>query len=161
MPPSYINIGAFVDESSMIDSNALVGSCAQIGKRVHLSAGTQIGGVLEHIGGLPVIIEDDVFVGGNCGLYEGVQIGEKAVLGAGVILTKSTKVYDLVHERVVAGSEHETLTIPPCAVVVQGARAIKSSFADSHGLSLSCPLIIKYRNEKTDRKLELEDILRS
>jgi 2,3,4,5-tetrahydropyridine-2,6-dicarboxylate N-succinyltransferase len=160
MPPSYINIGAYIGEGSLIDSHALVGSCAQVGKRVHISASAQIGGVLEPIGALPVIIEDDVLVGGNCGLYEGVQIGEKAVLGAGVILTKSTKVYDLVNERVLRAADEQSLIIPPMAVVVPGARALNSDFAKSQSLSLSCPLIIKYRDQQTDSKTELEELLR-
>jgi 2,3,4,5-tetrahydropyridine-2-carboxylate N-succinyltransferase len=160
MPPAYVNIGAFVDEASLIDSHALVGSCAQIGKRVHLSAGAQIGGVLEPISGLPVIIEDDAFIGGNSGLYEGVQIGEKAVIGAGVILTKSTKVYDMVHNREI-NTQDENLSIPPYAVVVPGTRSINSDFARNHGLSLSCALIIKYRDEKTSQKTKIEDLLRT
>lgn len=160
MPPSYINIGAYVDDGSLIDSHALVGSCAQIGKRVHISAGAQIGGVLEPVGSLPVIIEDDVLVGGNCGLYEGVYIGEKAVLGAGVILTKSTHVYDVVHERVINAVGEHNLIIPPNAVVVPGARNLNHEFAKTHGLSIACPLIIKYRDQKTDAKASLEKLLR-
>ncbi len=161
MPPSYINIGAFVDEDSMIDSHALVGSCAQVGKRVHLSAGVQIGGVLEPIGASPVVIEDDCLVGGNCGIYEGTQVQSRAVIGAGVILTKSVKVFDLVHERILqADGEEETLKIPANAVVVPGMRNLQNAFAKEHGLSVSAPIIIKYRDEKTDTKIKLEDLLR-
>lgn len=160
MPPSYINIGAYVDDGSLIDSHALVGSCAQIGKRVHISAGAQIGGVLEPVGSLPVIIEDDVLVGGNCGLYEGVHVGEKAVLGAGVILTKSTHVYDMVNERIISAVGEHNLNIPPQAVVVPGARSLNHQFAKTHGLSIACPLIIKYRDQKTDAKASLEKLLR-
>lgn len=160
MPPSFVNIGSFVDEGSMVDSNALVGSCAQVGKRVHISAGVQLGGVLEPLGAHPVIIEDDVMLGGHSGIFEGCIIGQGAVIGAGVILTKSTKVFDLVNEKVLTGSETSGVVIPPSAVVVPGARAVKSAFAESHCLSIATPLIIKYRNEKTDDRVKLEEILR-
>lgn len=161
MPPSYVNIGAFVDNDSMIDSHALVGSCAQIGKRVHLSAGVQVGGVLEPIGASPVIIEDDCLIGGNSGIYEGTQVLQRAVIGAGVILTKSVKVYDLVHERIIhAEGEDGVVKIPENAVVVPGMRALHTPFAKEHGLSVSAPMIIKYRDEKTDTKIKLEDLLR-
>lgn len=159
MPPSYINVGAFVDDDSLIDSNVLVGSCAQIGKRTHISAGAQIGGVLEPIGALPVIIEDDVLIGGNCGIYEGCEIKSHAVLGAGVILTKSTKVFDLVNESVLSADEHR-LKIPENAVLIPGARMLSSDFARRYELSVSTPLIIKYRDEKTNKKTLLEDLLR-
>lgn len=160
MPPMYINIGAHVDEGSMIDSHALVGTCAQVGKRVHLSAASQIGGVLEPAGARPVIVEDDVMIGGNCGVYEGVMIKRRAVLGTGVILNASTRVYDLVNNSVIRASNEEPLVIPEGAVVIPGARAINSPYGKEHGLSVSTPLIIKYRDEKTDAKTALEDILR-
>lgn len=161
MPPAYINVGAFVDEGSLIDSNSLVGSCAQIGKRVHLSAGVQIGGVLEPVGELPVIIEDDVFVGGNSGVYEGTHVDCQAVIGAGVILTRSSRVYDLVNERVISATREVPLQIPPRAVVIAGARQIKGQFAEAHGLSLHAPIIVKYRDEHTDAKTALELSLRA
>lgn len=160
MPPAYINIGAYIDEGSMIDSHALVGSCAQVGKRVHISAAAQVGGVLEPVGALPVIIEDDVLIGGNCGLYEGVRIGQRAVLGAGVILTKSSKVFDLVHEKVLQATQNTSLCIPNNAVVVMGSRMLEHAFAKAYGLSVATPLIIKYRDEKTDAKTALEQALR-
>lgn len=160
MPPAYVNIGAFVGEGSMIDSHALVGSCAQVGKRVHISAAAQIGGVLEPISALPVIIEDEVMVGGNCGLYEGVIIKKGAVIAAGVILTSGTRVYDLIHERILTSTPHSPLEIPAGAVVVAGSRAASSDFAQQHGLSVYTPLIIKYRDAQTDAKTALEDALR-
>ncbi|MCC6810862.1 MAG: 2,3,4,5-tetrahydropyridine-2,6-dicarboxylate N-succinyltransferase [Deltaproteobacteria bacterium] len=160
MPPSYINVGAYVDDGSLVDSNALVGSCAQVGKRVHLSAGAQLGGVLEPAGAMPVVVEDDVLIGGNCGVYEGTQVRARAVLGSGVILTASSKVYDLVHERVYTASATEPLTIPAGAVVVPGARQLKGAFAELHGLALSAPIIVKYRDEKTDARTALESALR-
>ncbi len=160
MPPSYVNIGAFVDEDSLLDSHTLVGSCAQIGKRVHLSASAQIGGVLEPIGARPVIIEDDVFIGGNCGIYEGVLVRKKAVIASGVILTSSTKVYDLVNGKIIQASENSPLEIPPCAVVVAGSRKIKGEFGEIHGISIYTPIIVKYRDEKTDAKSTLENLLR-
>jgi 2,3,4,5-tetrahydropyridine-2,6-dicarboxylate N-succinyltransferase len=161
MPPSYINVGAYVDEGTLVDSNALVGSCAQIGKRVHLSAGAQVGGVLEPAGALPVVIEDDVLIGGNCGIYEGTQIRARAVLGSGVILTASSKVFDLVNERIYQATDKEPLTIPSGAVVVPGARKVKGAFAEQHGLQIATPLIVKYRDEKTDARAALESALRA
>jgi 2,3,4,5-tetrahydropyridine-2-carboxylate N-succinyltransferase len=161
MPPMYVNVGAYVDEGTMIDSHALVGSCAQVGKRVHLSAAAQIGGVLEPINASPVVIEDDVLVGGNCGVYEGTQVRQGAVLGAGVILTRSTPVYDIAREQIYRASANEPLVIPENAVVVPGARAISKGKAAEWGLSLYTPLIIKYRDEKTQGSIELEDLLRS
>lgn len=160
MPPSYINIGAWVDEGTMVDSHVLVGTCAQIGKRVHLSAGVQIGGVLEPIGALPVIVEDDVLVGGGCGVYEGTRIGAGAVLAPGVQLTRATPVYDLVHETVHRATEHLPLVIPPNAVVVPGARAVTTAFGQAAGLSLYAPMIVKYRDQRTDLATQLEDALR-
>jgi 2,3,4,5-tetrahydropyridine-2-carboxylate N-succinyltransferase len=160
MPPMYINVGAYVDEGSMVDSHALVGSCAQIGKRVHISAAAQIGGVLEPINASPVIIEDDVLVGGNCGVYEGTQVGARAVLGAGVILTRSTPLFDLERGTIHRSGETEPLKVPEGAVVVPGSRAITKGKAGEWGLSLYTPVIVKYRDERTDRGVELEDILR-
>lgn len=160
MPPMYVNVGAYVDEGTMIDSHALVGSCAQVGKRVHLSAASQIGGVLEPINASPVIIEDDVLVGGNCGVYEGTQVRQGAVLGAGVVLTRATPVYDIVREQVYRASASEPLIIPENAVVVPGARAISKGKAAEWGLSLYTPVIVKYRDEKTQSSIELEDWLR-
>ncbi len=160
MPPMYVNVGAYVDEGSMIDSHALVGSCAQIGKRVHLSAAAQIGGVLEPVGARPVIIEDDVFVGGGCGIYEGCLVRKGAVLAPGVILTGSTKLYDLVHERILAPAPGEPLEVPPYAVVVPGARAAGSAFGKAHGLSLYTPVIVKYRDARTNAATALEESLR-
>ncbi|MCB1025164.1 MAG: 2,3,4,5-tetrahydropyridine-2,6-dicarboxylate N-succinyltransferase [Acidobacteria bacterium] len=160
MPPMYINVGAYVDEGTMVDSHALVGSCAQIGKRVHLSAAAQIGGVLEPIGAMPVVIEDDVLVGGNTGVYEGTIVRERAVLASGVILTRSTPVFDLVNETVIKGSADKPLEIPAGAVVVQGSRAISSGYGKENGLSLYAPMIVKYRDEKTDASTQLEDYLR-
>lgn len=160
MPPAYVNVGAFVDAGTMIDSHALVGSCAQIGKRVHLSAAAQIGGVLEPVNANPVIIEDDCLVGGNCGLYEGVIVRERAVLASGVILTGSTPVFDLVNERVYKRDGDKSLEIPAGAVVVPGARKVTSEFGKANGLSLYAPMIVKYRDDKTDAAVRLEDYLR-
>jgi 2,3,4,5-tetrahydropyridine-2,6-dicarboxylate N-succinyltransferase len=160
MPPMYVNVGAYVDEGTLIDSHALVGSCAQIGKRVHLSAAAQIGGVLEPVGASPVIIEDDVLVGGNCGVYEGTQVRNGAVLGAGVILTRATPVYDIVREQVYRSSADAPLVIPENAVVVPGSRAISKGKAAEGGLSLYTPVIVKYRDDKTQGSIELEDLLR-
>ncbi len=160
MPPAYVNIGAYVDENTMVDSHALVGSCAQIGKRVHLSAAAQIGGVLEPIGSMPVIIEDDVFVGGNCGVYEGTIVKRRAVIAAGVILTGSSAVYDLVNEKVYKKSATEPLVIPEGAVVVSGSRPIDQPFAKQHQLSIYSPMIIKYRDDRTDAATALESSLR-
>jgi 2,3,4,5-tetrahydropyridine-2-carboxylate N-succinyltransferase len=160
MPPSYVNIGAYIDADTLVDSHALVGSCAQIGKRVHLSAGAQIGGVLEPIGTLPVIIEDDVFVGGNTGIYEGAIVGRRAVIASGVILTGSTPVYDIVRNAVYRRSGSGPLTIPEGAVVVAGNRHIDQPFAHAHKLSIYTPVIVKYRDEKTAASVVLEDDLR-
>jgi len=160
MPPMFINVGAYVDEGTMIDSHALVGSCAQIGKRVHLSAAAQVGGVLEPINAAPVIIEDDVLVGGNCGIYEGTLVGARAVLGAGTILTRSTPLYDLVRGEVYRATADAPLEVPENAVVVPGSRAVTKGAAADWKLSLYTPVIVKYRDEKTDRGIELEDWLR-
>src|SRR5437667_9640946 len=150
MPPAFVNIGAFVDEETMIDSHALVGSCAQIGKRVHLSAGPQIGGVLEPVGNIPVVIEDDVVVGGNCGVYEGTIVRGRAVIGAGVVLTGSTQVYDVVRGHIYRRTPERSMEIPFGAVVVPGSRPMKGNFAEKHSLEIVTPVIIKYRDEKTD-----------
>ena len=160
MPPMYVNVGAYVDEGAMIDSHVLVGSCAQIGKRVHLSAAAQIGGVLEPVGALPVIVEDDVLVGGGCGIYEGTIVRQRAVLAAGTILTGSTAVYDVVREQTYRRSGERPLEIPAGAVVVPGARAVAGPAAARWGLSLYTPVIIKYRDEKTDAATLLEEGLR-
>ncbi|HEY6047175.1 MAG TPA: 2,3,4,5-tetrahydropyridine-2,6-dicarboxylate N-succinyltransferase [Pyrinomonadaceae bacterium] len=160
MPPMFVNAGAYVDEGTMIDSHALVGSCAQIGKRVHLSAAAQIGGVLEPAGAMPVIIEDDVIVGGNCGVYEGAIVRERAVLASGTIITGSTPVFDLVREKTYRRAGEAPLEIPAGAVVVPGARAINTDKAREWGLSLYAPVIVKYRDEKTDAATQLEDLLR-
>lgn len=160
MPPMFINIGAYVEEGTMVDSHALVGSCAQIGKRVHLSAAAQIGGVLEPPGALPVIVEDNVFVGGNCGIYEGVLVRERAVLAPGVLLTGGTAVYDLVKEQIYRKTADAPLTIPPGAVVVPGSRPASGAFAAKNHVSLYTPVIVKYRDEKTDAATMLEDALR-
>jgi 2,3,4,5-tetrahydropyridine-2-carboxylate N-succinyltransferase len=160
MPPMFVNVGAYVDEGTMVDSHALVGSCAQIGKRVHLSAGAQVGGVLEPINAAPVIIEDDVLVGGNCGIYEGTLVRSRAVLGAGTILTRSTPLYDIVRGEVYRASEDKALEVPENAVVVPGSRAVSKGKAAEWNLSLYTPVIVKYRDEKTDQRIELEDWLR-
>lgn len=160
MPPMYINVGAYVDEGTLVDSHALVGSCAQIGKRVHLSAGAQIGGVLEPVNAVPVLIEDDVLVGGNCGVYEGIRIGARAVLGAGVILTRSTPLYDVVRGQIYRAANDQPLVVPENAVVVPGARAVSKGKAAEWNLSLYTPVIVKYRDQKTDQSIELEDLLR-
>ena len=160
MPPMYINVGAYVGRGTMVDSHALVGSCAQIGERVHLSAAAQIGGVLEPINASPVIIEDDVIVGGNCGVYEGTVVRAKAVLGAGVILTRGTPVYDLVKETVLRATADTPLIIPEGAVVVPGARRVSSAFGEAQGLSLQTPVIVKYRDDRTDAATTLEAWLR-
>jgi len=160
MPPMYVNAGAWVGEGTMVDSHALIGSCAQIGRNCHISAGAQIGGVLEPVGALPVIIEDEVLVGGNCGVYEGTVVKRRAVLGAGTILTRSTPVYDLVRGAVYAASEEEPLVIPEEAVVVPGARAIASGLGKQWGLALYTPVIVKYRDERTDARIRLEELLR-
>jgi 2,3,4,5-tetrahydropyridine-2-carboxylate N-succinyltransferase len=161
MPPMFVNIGAYVDDATLIDSHALIGSCAQVGKRVHVSAAAQIGGVLEPIGALPVIIEDDVLVGGNCGIYEGTRVCAAAVIAAGTVLTRSTPVFDVVHEQVLRATPKEPLVIPPRAVVVPGSRAVAGAFAGTHGLQVASPLIVKYRDERTDAASALEEALRT
>jgi 2,3,4,5-tetrahydropyridine-2-carboxylate N-succinyltransferase len=160
MPPMYINTGAYVDEGTMIDSHALVGSCAQVGERVHLSAASQLGGVLEPVNATPVILEDDVLVGGNCGVYEGTIVRKRAVLAAGTILTRGTPVYDVVKGTVLRAAPETPLIIPEGAVVVPGSRAIQKGRAAEWGLSLYTPVIVKYRDEKTELSLALEDLLR-
>ncbi len=160
MPPMYINVGAFVGTGTMVDSHALIGSCAQIGECCHISAASQIGGVLEPVGAMPVIIEDDVLVGGNCGVYEGTIVRKGAVLGTGTILNRSTPVYDVVRGEVYAASEDRPLIIPENAVVIAGSRAIGSGKGKEWGISLYTPVIVKYRDEKTDAKIQLEDLLR-
>jgi 2,3,4,5-tetrahydropyridine-2-carboxylate N-succinyltransferase len=161
MPPAYVNVGAYVDEGTLVDSHALVGSCAQVGKRVHLSAAAQVGGVLEPVGAVPVVIEDDAFVGGNTGIYEGTIVRTRAVLAAGVVLTRSTKVFDLVNEREIVAPPDGSLEIPAGAVVVPGSRPASGAFAQKHGLHVATPLIVKYRDEKTDAKASLESVLRA
>jgi 2,3,4,5-tetrahydropyridine-2,6-dicarboxylate N-succinyltransferase len=160
MPPAYINVGAYVGEGTMVDSHALVGSCAQVGKRVHVSAATQIGGVLEPVGAMPVIVEDDVMIGGNCGIYEGTIVKRRAVIGTGVILTGSTPVYDLVNGTVYRRTADRPLVIPEGAVVVQGSRQVDGAFARQHGIAVYTPVIVKYRDEKTDAATALEESLR-
>ena len=160
MPPMYVNVGAYVDEGTMIDSHALVGSCAQVGKRVHLSAAAQVGGVLEPVGAVPVVIEDDVMVGGGCGVYEGTIVRAGAVLAPGTILTGSTPVYDLVRGEVYRRTEDAPLEVPAGAVVVPGSRAVTTERGREWGLSLYAPVIVKYRDEKTERAVKLEDYLR-
>ncbi|HEY6138185.1 MAG TPA: 2,3,4,5-tetrahydropyridine-2,6-dicarboxylate N-succinyltransferase [Thermoanaerobaculia bacterium] len=160
MPPAYVNVGAHVDDETMIDSHALVGSCAQVGKRVHLSAAAQIGGVLEPIGNVPVVIEDDVVIGGNCGIYEGTIVRARAVIGAGVVLTGSTPVFDVVRGQVYRRTNEHPLEIPYGAVVIPGARPLKGAFAEQHGLSMQTPVIVKYRDDRTDSATALEDALR-
>jgi 2,3,4,5-tetrahydropyridine-2,6-dicarboxylate N-succinyltransferase len=160
MPPMYVNVGAWVGDGTMVDSHALVGSCAQIGKNCHISAAAQIGGVLEPVGALPVIIEDDVLVGGNCGVYEGTVVKRRAVLGSGTILTRSTPVYDIVRGEVYAATDDEPLMIPEDAVVVAGSRAITHGPGKEWGVSLYTPVIVKYRDSRTDAKIQLEDLLR-
>jgi len=160
MPPAFVNVGAYVGEGTMVDSHALVGSCAQIGKRVHLSAAAQIGGVLEPVGALPVIIEDDVLVGGNCGVYEGTIVRERAVLAPGTILTGGTIVYDIVRNTTLRRDGDRPLEIPAGAVVVPGSRPVSSGPGREMGLSLYAPVIVKYRDEKTDTAVRLEELLR-
>ncbi len=160
MPPMFINVGAYVGAGTMVDSHALVGSCAQVGERVHLSAAAQIGGVLEPVNASPVIIEDDAIVGGNCGVYEGTVVRARAVLAAGVVLTRGTPVYDLVRETVHRASADRPLEIPAGAVVVPGARAVKSAWGTGEGLSVQTPVIVKYRDDKTDLATALETWLR-
>jgi 2,3,4,5-tetrahydropyridine-2-carboxylate N-succinyltransferase len=160
MPPAYVNVGAYVDEGTMIDSHALVGSCAQLGKRVHLSAAAQIGGVLEPAGAMPVIIEDDVLVGGNCGVYEGTIVRRRAVLAPGVLLTGGTAVVDLVHDRILRREGDRPLEIPEGAVVVPGSRPVAHGSGQARGISLYAPVIVKYRDERTDAAVALEELLR-
>ena len=160
MPPAYVNIGAYVDEGSMIDSHALVGSCAQIGKNVHIAAAAQIGGVLEPVGAMPVIIEDNVFVGGNCGIYEGVLVKEGAVLGSGVIINRATAVYDVVNGGWIRPDEDGRIVVPAGAVVVAGSRPVTKGPGAEAGIHVYTPVIVKYRDGKTDASVELEDLLR-
>jgi 2,3,4,5-tetrahydropyridine-2-carboxylate N-succinyltransferase len=160
MPPMYVNVGAWIGNGTMVDSHALVGSCAQIGERVHLSAAAQIGGVLEPVNAAPVVIEDDVLVGGNCGVYEGTIVRARAVLAAGVVLTRGTPVYDLVQERILRAGPSEPLEIPSGAVVVPGARQVSKGWGKEQGIALQTPVIVKYRDEKTDVATALEGWLR-
>ena len=160
IPPAYVNVGAYVDEGTLIDSHALVGSCAQVGKRVHLSAAAQIGGVLEPAGAMPVIIEDDVLVGGNCGVYEGTIVRRRAVLAPGVLLTGGTAVVDLVHDRILRREGDSPLEIPEGAVVVPGSRPVTHGSGQARGISLYAPVIVKYRDERTDAAVQLEDLIR-
>jgi 2,3,4,5-tetrahydropyridine-2-carboxylate N-succinyltransferase len=160
MPPMYINVGAYVDDNTMVDSHALVGSCAQVGKNCHISAATQIGGVLEPVGAMPVIIEDDVLIGGNCGVYEGTVVKRRAVLGTGTILNRSTPVYDLVRQTIHKATDEQPLVIPEEAVIVAGTRAVTSGIGKEWGISVYTPIIVKYRDAKTDTKIQLEDLLR-
>jgi 2,3,4,5-tetrahydropyridine-2-carboxylate N-succinyltransferase len=160
MPPMFINVGAYVGEGTMVDSHALVGSCAQIGRNCHISAASQIGGVLEPVGALPVIVEDDVLVGGNCGIYEGAIVRRGAVLGTGTILNRSTPVYDIVRNQIYRATEDLPLIIPEGAVVIAGSRAITSGPGKDWGISIYTPVIVKYRDGKTDAKIQLEDLLR-
>jgi 2,3,4,5-tetrahydropyridine-2,6-dicarboxylate N-succinyltransferase len=160
MPPMYINVGSYIDDGVMVDSHALIGSCAQIGRNCHISAASQVGGVLEPIGALPVIIEDDVLIGGNCGIYEGTVVKRRAVLGSGTILNRSTPVYDLVRGIVHRTSDDSPLVIPEEAVVVAGSRSIQSGIGKEWGISLYTPVIVKYRDSRTESKIQLEDVLR-
>lgn len=160
MPPSYINVGAYVDSGTMIDSHALVGSCAQVGKNVHLSAASQLGGVLEPIGAMPVIVEDNVFIGGNCGIYEGTIIKENAVIGTGVILNAATALFDSTTGEFITSKEKGQLVIPENAVVVAGSRPMTKGFGKEMGIQLYTPVIVKYRDSKTDKSIVLEDVLR-
>jgi len=160
MPPAYINIGAYIDEGTMVDSHALVGSCAQVGKNVHLAAAAQLGGVLEPIGALPVIIEDDVFIGGNCGIYEGTIVKEGAVIGTGVVINRSTAIYDAVNGGYIRANENGQIVVPAGAVVVAGSRPLKKGPGVDEGIHLYTPVIVKYRDGKTAASVELEDLLR-
>jgi 2,3,4,5-tetrahydropyridine-2,6-dicarboxylate N-succinyltransferase len=160
MPPMFINIGAYVGDGTLVDSHALVGSCAQIGQRVHLSAAAQIGGVIEPVGAMPVIVEDDVLVGGSCGVYEGAIIKRRAVLASGTIITGSTPIYDLPNERIIKPEPGQPLVVPEGAVVVPGARQVSAGAGREWGLSLATPVIVKYRDEKTDARTELERWIR-
>lgn len=160
MPPMFINAGAYVDDGTMVDSHALVGSCAQVGRNCHISAASQIGGVLEPVGAMPVIVEDDCLVGGNCGIYEGTIVKRRAVLGTGTILNRSTPVYDLVRQTIHKATDEQPLVIPENAVIVAGSRAVTSGPGKDWGISVYTPVIVKYRDEKTDAKIQLEDLLR-
>ena len=160
MPPAYVNIGAYVDEGTMIDSHALVGSCAQVGKHVHLSAASQLGGVLEPVGALPVIIEDNVFIGGNCGIYEGTIVKENAVIGTGVIINASTAIFDATTGEYIRANENGQMVVPAGAVVVAGSRPISKGPGAEQGIHLYCPVIVKYRDQKTACSITLEDMLR-
>ena len=160
MPPMYINAGAYVGDGTMVDSHALVGSCAQVGRNCHISAASQIGGVLEPVGALPVIVEDDVLIGGNCGVYEGTVVKKQAVLGTGTILNRSTPVYDLVRGAVYRATEDQPLVVPEGAVVIAGSRAVTSGPGRDWGISIYTPVIVKYRDEKTGARIQLEDLLR-
>jgi 2,3,4,5-tetrahydropyridine-2-carboxylate N-succinyltransferase len=160
MPPMFVNIGAYVGQDSMIDSHALVGSCAQVGARVHVSAAAQVGGVIEPVGALPVIVEDDVLVGGNCGVYEGTILKRRAVLAAGTIITGSTPIYDLPNERIIHAAPGEPLIVPEGAVVIPGTRPIASGPGRDWGLSVATPIIVKYRDEKTSARTALESWIR-
>jgi 2,3,4,5-tetrahydropyridine-2-carboxylate N-succinyltransferase len=160
MPPMFINTGAYVGDGTMVDSHALVGSCAQIGRNCHISAASQVGGVLEPVGAMPVIVEDDVLVGGNCGIYEGTVVKQRAVLGTGTILNRSTPVYDLVRSVIHRATDDQPLVIPENAVVIAGSRAITSGPGKDWGIAVYTPVIVKYRDEKTDTKIQLEDLLR-
>ncbi len=160
MPPMYINVGAYVGDGTMVDSHALVGSCAQVGRNCHISAASQIGGVLEPVGASPVIVEDDVLVGGNCGIYEGTVVKRRAVLGTGTILNRSTPVYDLVRNTIHRATEEQPLVIPEEAVIIAGSRAVTSGPGKDWGISVYTPVIVKYRDSKTDARIQLEDLLR-
>lgn len=160
MPPSYVNIGAYVDEGTMIDSHALVGSCAQVGKHVHLSAASQLGGVLEPVGALPVIIEDNVFIGGNCGIYEGTIVRENAVIGTGVVINSSTAIFDAVSGEYIRANAEGQIVVPAGAVVVAGSRPVTKGPGAEKGIHLYCPVIVKYRDAKTSASVVLEDLLR-
>lgn len=160
MPPAYVNIGAYVDEGTMIDSHALVGSCAQVGKNVHLSAASQLGGVLEPVGALPVIIEDNVFIGGNCGIYEGTIVKENAVIGTGVIINASTAIFDATTGEYIRANENGQMVVPSGAVVVAGSRPMSKGPGAEQGIHLYCPVIVKYRDDKTSGSITLEDMLR-
>jgi 2,3,4,5-tetrahydropyridine-2-carboxylate N-succinyltransferase len=160
MPPMYINVGAYIDQGTMVDSHALIGSCAQVGRNCHVSAASQLGGVLEPVGALPVIIEDEVLIGGNCGIYEGTVVKKHAVLGSGTILNRSTPVYDLVRETVHKATDENPLVIPESAVVVAGSRPVQKGIGRAWGISLYTPVIVKYRDSRTDARVQLEDLLR-
>jgi 2,3,4,5-tetrahydropyridine-2-carboxylate N-succinyltransferase len=160
MPPMYINIGAYVGDGSLIDSHALVGSCAQVGNRVHVSAAAQIGGVLEPVGALPVIVEDDVLIGGNCGVYEGTVVKKRAVLAAGTILTGSTPIYDLTNGTIIQPKTGDPVVVPEGAVVVPGTRPVRSGAGQDWGLSVATPVIVKYRDERTSARTALEQWIR-